>query len=43
MKNGKDKCEILKEIRKYVAKKYGLEYDAHTLKDQWSCIRLIKM
>ncbi len=25
------------------AKKYGLEYDAHTLKDQWSCIRLIKM
>lgn len=27
MKNGKDKCEILKEIRKYVAEEYGLDYE----------------
>lgn len=27
MKNAKDKCEILKEIRKYVAEKYGLDYE----------------
>lgn len=28
MKKGKDKCEILKKIRKYVAKKYGLDYES---------------
>ena len=26
MNNGKEKCEILKRIRKYIAEKYGLDY-----------------
>ena len=28
MDKGKEKCEILKAIRAYVAEKYGLEYTA---------------
>ena len=37
MKNGKDKCEILKEIRKYVAVKYGLDYKPTECKHEGDC------
>ena len=37
MKNGKDKCEILKEIRKYVAKKYGLDYEPTVCNNTGDC------
>ena len=37
MKKGKDKCEILKKIRKYVAKKYGLDYDPTECNHEGDC------
>lgn len=37
MKNGKDKCEILKEIRKYVAEKYGLNYEPTECNHEGDC------
>lgn len=37
MKNGKDKCEILKEIRKYVAEKYGLDYKPTECNHEGDC------
>ena len=37
MKNGKDKCEILKEIRKYVAEKYGLAYEPKKCNNEGDC------
>lgn len=37
MKKGKDKCEILKEIRKYVAKKYGLDYEPTECTHEGDC------
>ena len=37
MKKGKDKCEILKMIRKYVAKKYGLDYEPSECTHEGSC------
>ncbi|MGO5017307.1 hypothetical protein ACTQ3T_10995 [Segatella copri] len=38
MKKGKDKCEILKMIRKYVAKKYGLDYEPSECTHEGSCM-----
>lgn len=38
MKKGKDKCEILKKIRKYVAKKYGLDYEPSECTHEGSCM-----
>lgn len=38
MKKGKDKCEILKKIRKYVAKKYGLDYEFSECTHEGSCM-----
>lgn len=37
MDNGKDKCEILKAIRAYVAEKYGLEYTASECAHKGDC------
>lgn len=37
MKNAKDKCEILKEIRKYVAEKYGLDYEPTECNHKGDC------
>ena len=37
MKKGKDKCKILKKIRKYVAKKYGLDYDPTECNHEGDC------
>ncbi len=37
MKKGKDKCEILKKIRKYVAKKYGLDYKPTECNHEGDC------
>ena len=38
MKKGTDKCEILKKIRKYVAKKYGLDYESSECTHEGSCM-----
>lgn len=38
MKIGKNKCEILKKIRKYVAKKYGLDYKPSECTHEGSCM-----
>ena len=38
MKKWKDKCEILKKIRKYVAKKYGLDYKPSECTHEGSCM-----
>lgn len=37
MKNAKDKCEILKEIRKYVAEKYGLDNEPTECNHKGDC------
>lgn len=38
MKKGKEKCEILKKIRTYVAKKYGLDYEPSECTHEGSCL-----
>ena len=37
MDKGKEKCEILKAIRAYVAEKYGLEYTATECTHKGDC------
>lgn len=38
MKQGKDKCELLKSIRSYIAKKYGLDYSPSECSHQGDCL-----
>ena len=37
MNRGKEKCEILKTIRTYVAEKYGLEYASNECSHKGDC------
>lgn len=37
MDKGKEKCEILKAIRAYVAEKYGLDYTPSACNHQGKC------
>lgn len=41
MDKGKEKCEILKAIRAYVAEKYGLEYTATECTHKGDCPALV--